>query len=125
MSDEHHYAPGDPIEERVKIKTGILWAGLIGLVTLIIVSMGLMRAFQLALADGVAIVHPSDKFEQQNRINRSAPLDYNQRASRKIYDDKQAHILDGYGWIDQKQNLAHIPVSRAMELIVSKYGKTE
>ena len=125
MSDEHHFAPGDPIDERVKIKTGFLWAGLIGLTTLIVVSMGLMRAFQLALEEGHTIVNPVDSSPQDNRIRRSALLDSNQRATREAYDLKQAKILESYEWIDQKEGLARIPVSRAIDLVVAKYGKTE
>lgn len=116
---------GEPIQERVLLKSGPLWASGIGLATLIIVAMGLMRAFQLALNHGQPIVTANEAQEQLSLIKRMAPLDANQRAARVKYDDEQQRLLNEYSWIDQKQHLARIPIQRAMSLTVQKYGKAE
>lgn len=50
--------------------------------------------------------------------------------ARKVYDAPyedlqqleadQLETLNSYGWIDQQQQTAHIPIGRAMELIVEE-----
>ncbi|WP_437224126.1 hypothetical protein SH661x_003497 [Planctomicrobium sp. SH661] len=125
MSEHPPQVPGEPIEDRMLVKTGVLWASAIGLATLVVVSLGLMRAFQLAMSTGAPTVHPIDAQEQLSLISRMAPLDPNQREQRKKYEIEQAALLNNYSWVDQKQNIARIPVDRAMALIVQQYGKAE
>jgi hypothetical protein len=35
----------------------------------------------------------------------------------------QVKSLNSYGWVDQKQNLVHIPISRAMEMVVKEQAR--
>lgn len=125
MSEHPQHIPGETAQERMTIKSGVFWASGIALVTLIVVSMGLMRAFQLALNNGAAPVHPNAAQEQLSLIRRMAPLDPNQRAERIKYEQQQAALLDNFSWMDQKQHLARIPIDRAMSIIVQQYGKAE
>jgi len=119
------YPEGQASHERVMVKTGSIWAAAIGLATLIVVSLGLMRAFQLALNNGRPLVHPNRAEQQLSLIKRMAPLDPNQRLQRDRYEKEQKYLLSHYSWVDQKQQLARIPIDRAMSLIVQKYGKAE
>jgi len=125
MSEHPQHLQGEAAHERVMVKTGALWAAAIGLATLIVVSLGLMRAFQLALSHGEPESNPKLVEQQLSLIKRMAPLDPDQRAQRTKYDQEQQALLTQYHWVDQKQQLARIPIDRAMSLIVQQYGKTE
>ncbi len=128
--DEHtQFAPGyqhQSIEERVVIKWAPIWASVIGLVTLIVVALGLVRAFELALAGDdnrsiTAAWMPAD-FQQ---APGTAPLNPAQVAQKEIYEEHQQHLLTTYGWANQEKKLARIPLDRAKALIVEKYGQTQ
>jgi len=126
--ESHAHEPlpqGQTAHERVMVKTGGIWAATIGLITLIVVAMGLMRALQLALNNGRPRIHPNQAEQQLSLIKRMAPLDPNQRTHRMKYEEEQETLLNHYSWVDQKQQLARIPIDRAMALIVQKYGKAE
>jgi hypothetical protein len=125
--DDHGPAPGEeiPIEDRVLIKPGYVYAGLIGLATMIVVSMGLMRAFDLALTDGAKRINALETEKQVSMIKRAAPLDPNQQAQRRKYDHEQAVLLSSYAWINKKDDVARIPIQRAMEIVVKEYGQAK
>jgi hypothetical protein len=36
--------------------------------------------------------------------------------------EQQAKQLNSYGWVDQKAGIVRLPIERAMELTVEKYG---
>lgn len=40
------------------------------------------------------------------------------RAVREELDAKAAERLEGYGWIDKEKGIVHIPVERAIELML-------
>jgi hypothetical protein len=124
---DHGPAPGQeiPIEDRVFIKSRYVFAGLIGLGTMIVVSMGLMRAFDLALTDGATRINALETEKQISMIKRAAPLDPDQQAQRRKYDHEQAELLSSYAWINKKDDVARIPIQRAMEIVVKKYGQAE
>ncbi|WP_437192766.1 hypothetical protein [Planctomicrobium sp. SH527] len=123
--DEHVPVPeGYPVQscdERVFVRMGSIWAGLIGLTTLIVVSMGLVRAFDLALSKDRPNVERrsvKDGFEQPAGV---AVLSPDQVAIRKQYEEKQNVLLTTYGWQDEKHSVARLPIARAMSLVVKKY----
>jgi hypothetical protein len=35
-------------------------------------------------------------------------------------DAQQRAVLDGYGWVDRDQRIVHIPIQRAIDLVVSE-----
>lgn len=126
--DEHtEFAPGyhhQTLEERVVIKWAPIWASAIGLVTLIVVSLGLVRAFELALAgNDNRSIHAGWMPEDFQQAPGTAPLNPAQVASREIYNDQQKELLSTYGWANQEKKLARIPLDRAKALIVEKYGQ--
>jgi hypothetical protein len=51
----------------------------------------------------------------------AAPLDSRQQAQRAEYEAEQRRLLSTYGWIDEEQRIARIPIDRAIELLPEKY----
>jgi hypothetical protein len=45
----------------------------------------------------------------------SAPV-----SARKQFFENEKEIIESYGWVDQKQGVARIPVARAMELVAER-----
>ncbi|SFI58936.1 hypothetical protein [Planctomicrobium piriforme] len=111
--------------DRVLLKTGPLWASLIGLVTLIVFSMGLMRAFQLALTPDRPLVQPKDINPDFQLPAGIAPLNPEQVSQRESYLARQKQLLSEYGWVSEKQKVARIPIDLAMSLVAKKYEKKE
>lgn len=116
--------PNQKIQDRVVVKWAPLSASAIGLVTMIVVSLGLVRAFELVLqSDGRPAIHANavqEGFEQPSGV---APLDPAQVPVKKAYLEEQHKLLTSYGWVDQEKKLARIPIDRAKALVVEKYGK--
>jgi hypothetical protein len=110
-------------DERLFLQTRSIWAAGLGLAVLVAASLGLMRAFVVMLGNGGAQVQPVDVTQETYPPSKFAPLSAIQHASRDDYDKQQRGLLGSYGWIDQQQHLAHIPIERAMQLTVQKYGK--
>ena len=61
-------------------------------------------------------VVPSDEYKKfpEPRLERNERLEINQ------FLLQQEEVLDSYGWVDQKGGVVHIPIQRAMELIVQR-----
>jgi len=116
--------PVQKIQERVLIRWGPIWASAIGLVTVIVVSLGLVRAFQLALEgdkkDPVTAKYVDPNYEQ---APGTAPMYPAQVALKTLYLEKQNQILSSYGWVNQEEKIARIPIDQAKALVVKKYGK--
>lgn len=47
-------------------------------------------------------------------------LQANPRAELEAYQAAQRELLSTYGWIDPEQELVHIPIERAMQLVVER-----
>ena len=43
----------------------------------------------------------------------------------KHLDADQRGVLNSYGWVDQKEQIVHIPIHRAMELVVEESQTAE
>jgi hypothetical protein len=67
-----------------------------------------------------AIDVPGDKLPPDQAWNATpeARLDYLQELRAK--HEKQ---LSSYAWIDRKKGIVQLPIERAMELVVQKYGQ--
>ncbi|MGO8985886.1 MAG: hypothetical protein ACLPHI_05885 [Terriglobales bacterium] len=50
--------------------------------------------------------------------NGAPMLETNERGQFKDFLIRQEEQLNSYGWVDQKDGVAHIPIERAMDLIV-------
>ncbi len=127
--DEHVPVPdGYPVQssdDRVFVRMGPVWAGLIGLTTLIVVSMGLVRAFDLALSKDRPVVERRSVKEGFQQPAGVALLNPDQVAIRKAYEEKQNGLLTTYAWLDEKHSVARLPIARAMSLLVKKYESSK
>jgi len=52
--------------------------------------------------------------------NGAPMLETDERGQFKDFLIRQEDQLNSYGWVDQKDGVAHIPIERAMELIVQR-----
>lgn len=127
--DEHVPVPdGYPVQssdDRVFVRMGPVWAGLIGLTTLIVVSMGLVRAFDLALSKDRPVVERRSVKEGFQQPAGVALLNPDQVVIRKAYEEKQNGLLTTYAWLDEKHSVARLPIARAMSLLVKKYESSK
>lgn len=58
--------------------------------------------------------------EQRFKDNGVPMLEVNERGQFRDFLMKQESQLNSYGWVDEKSGVAHIPIERAMELIVQR-----
>ncbi|WP_437201411.1 hypothetical protein [Planctomicrobium sp. SH664] len=97
---------------------------LASLLALVTVSLGLMWGFEQLLKPVLAHKQPVELRTSPSRP-ALAPLDPFQQQQRKAYEEAQRKLLTSYGWIDEKQKIAHIPIEQAMKEIVEQYGKSK
>jgi hypothetical protein len=93
-----------------------------GLGILIIVSFIVMGVFMGVSGVGVGQTGntlPEDTVTQL-QVPPSPRLEQNPRGDTgKIIEDANKQ-LEGYGWVDQQAGTAHIPIDRAMELLLER-----
>jgi len=58
--------------------------------------------------------------EQRFKDNGVPMLEVNERGQFRDFLMKQENQLNSYGWVDEKAGVAHIPIERAMELMVQR-----
>jgi hypothetical protein len=61
-----------------------------------------------------------DSVAQSFKNNGAPMLEINERGQLRDFLTKQEDQLNSYGWIDEKDGVAHIPIERAMELMVER-----
>lgn len=61
-----------------------------------------------------------DSVSQTFKENGTPMLEYDERGQFKDFLLKQEDQLNSYGWVDQQAGVAHIPIDRAMDLIVQR-----
>lgn len=61
-----------------------------------------------------------DYMDKQFKDNGAPMLEINERGQFRDYLMNQENQLNSYGWVDEKAGVAHIPIERAMELMVQR-----
>jgi hypothetical protein len=61
-----------------------------------------------------------DYVDQRFKENGAPMLETNERGQFRDFLMNQEKELNSYGWVDEKAGVAHIPIERAMELIVQR-----
>jgi len=61
-----------------------------------------------------------DSVSQTFKENGAPMLEYDERGQFKDFLLKQEDQLNSYGWVDQQAGVAHIPIDRAMDLLVQQ-----
>ena len=140
MSDEmtNHGHPGHETEfEHEDLGTRGIFAFMIGLVVsgvviyFIIVGMysfldryersQMVTASPLVTPpDGMSRVMTQDEVDKLFKENGAPMLETNERGQFRDFLMDQEGQLNSYGWVDEKAGVAHIPIERAMELMVQR-----
>jgi len=128
MSDHEDVAfppgyPQQPVQQRVHFKWTPVFASCIGLIALIVVSLGLVRAFELALMNKDQKTISAIEQPGYEKPVGAAQLNPAQVPVKEAYFARQKELLSSYGWVDREKNIVRIPIDRAKSLIVEKYGK--
>jgi len=61
-----------------------------------------------------------DYMDKQFKENGAPMLETNERGQFRDFLVNQENQLNSYGWVDEKADVAHIPIERAMELTVQR-----
>ncbi len=117
---ELHDPSETPLHEPVQVSSRMIITSALVLGLLIAGTLGLMFGLR-------AILLPTEKLNPENpgtaidQPQSTPALNPHQWQQRIIYQNEQSELLHSYGWVDEKQNLAHIPIEQAMTLTVQKY----
>lgn len=68
----------------------------------------------------MARVVTQEYMEQRFKDNGVPMLEVNERGQFRDFLMKQENQLNSYGWVDEEAGVAHIPIERAMQLIVQR-----
>ena len=68
----------------------------------------------------IARIVTQDEMTNTFKDNGAPMLETNERGQFRDFLLNQENQLNSYGWVDEKAGVAHIPIERAMELIVQK-----
>jgi len=140
MSDEmmNHGQPGpEPGFEREDLSTRGAFAFMIGLaivgvaIYFIIAHMysfldnyersRMATASPLVTSKGaMSRVVTQDYMDKQFKENGAPMLETNERGQFKDFLINQEDQLNSYGWVDKDAGVAHIPIQRAMDLVVQQ-----
>ena len=140
MSDEmmNHGHPGHEVEfEHEDLRTRGVFAFLIGLavvgVVIYFIIVGMYSFLdkyersQMSTASplvtskaAMSRVVTQEDMDKAFRDNGAPMLETNERTQLRDFLMNQEDQLNSYGWVDQKSGIAHIPIERAMELIVQQ-----
>jgi hypothetical protein len=133
MADAHgkHVAPDPPdppdppdttIGDR-DIQYGAVYKFAVGLIVVIIVSMGLMWAASIYLKKQGIQSDPAPSPLAEANEKRLPPEPRLEKAPPKDLAELRARedeILSGYAWVNKEQGLARIPVARALDIVAEK-----
>lgn len=88
--------------------------GLLGLIAVVL--LGLATGLQLLLPDTGLV----DAQTEWNRAESSPGVMPNQAYARRAYQTRWNERLQSYGWQDDQHSIAHVPIDRAMEMMVDQ-----
>lgn len=99
----------------------LLWVA--ALVALISTAAGLMYVLLLTLRSERPQAEPLSDVKRVESVR--APLDPSQVSSRHAYEQQQHELLTGYGWVDAQEQIARIPIKRAIQLYEQQQGSEQ
>jgi hypothetical protein len=94
----------------------------VGLFLTVLVSLIAMRAMFNYFVEHQGLGPPASPFENTRklppedlpRLQVAPPQDLNH------YEDSQQEMLNGYGWVDAQAGVVHIPIEKAMDLLIER-----
>ena len=108
-----------PYETRDANTGSLVRFGGVLVVTLVVawtVSLWVLDYFKSAYPPGP----PATPFEQARAVPPLPQLQVHPVADLQQYREDQAKALDSYGWVDRSRGTVHIPIERAMDLLLQR-----
>ncbi len=111
----------NPTDHSQPSSKGLLWFG-ISLFLAIIIIQAVLASVYFAFRGAYRRQYSGSLAELQSlRNGPPAPrLQTDPPADLRQYLDREERLLKSYGWVDEKADIARIPIERAMELLVGK-----
>lgn len=124
MATEHgapQGAQGERYERRDANIPALLKIALAMFVTIVVAMVSMYGIFQY-FAKSQQLGPPASPFESEDvRVLPPQPrLQVQPKVDLKTYCQSQSKELNSYGWVDEHNGVVHVPVERAMELILSR-----
>jgi hypothetical protein len=111
--------PEDGYEKRDASIRGLLLFGL-GLAVVIVITFFAMKWTLDFLSAKSPMGPPAAPFENARVVPPSPQLQVNGHKDLRTYCQEQLSELDSYGWVDQQAGVVHIPIDRAMDLLLQQ-----
>jgi hypothetical protein len=84
-------------------------------------SVAILREKQKEMNPSGRVTLPAELGQEEIGIVDQVPFDLNHWVHK--YKQEQEQRLDSYGWVDRKAGTIHVPIDRAMELLVQEQKK--
>jgi hypothetical protein len=98
----------------------IIWLGVAVMVGVLVVQVLLWLLLSGLNASATRSDAPVSPLTADTNPPPGPRLQSNPREDYKEYRRKQEAVLGSYGWIDRQQGVVHIPIARAMDLILEQ-----
>jgi len=128
MTNHSETAAGTPSERgheptALSERIALIWGGaLAGLILFaLLLTWGLWQWMSAGDPREVAPIEATPPVVE-SLLTGQPPLNPNQPATRREYEQQQQAKLTHYGWVDRQSEIARIPIERAMEIIVEREG---
>jgi hypothetical protein len=105
------------------VRYGSVYGAAVGVVVLVLVSFGLMWGMLQALVWREDVMSPPASPLAASFGRREPPeprLQVDPVGDLSALRAREAAQLGGYGWVDRQAGVVHIPIDRAMELLVAR-----
>jgi hypothetical protein len=84
-------------------------------------SVSILHGKQQEMNPSGRVALPAELGQEEIGIVDQVPFDLNRWVHK--YKQEQDQRLDSYGWVDRKAGTIHVPIDRAMELLVQEQKK--
>ncbi|HEY4262306.1 MAG TPA: hypothetical protein VGM98_19250 [Schlesneria sp.] len=99
--------------------------GLCGLSLFAVIALAILVSGELRRWVSVRMSAPATAVQPISRSTDIATLNPQQQKTRSRYEAEQREKLSTYGWVDQAKGKVHIPIDRAMSILVQKNRRDE
>src|SRR5579863_162523 len=110
---------GNGYEKRDANVRGLLLFGL-GLAVVMVITFLAMKWTLEFLSAKSPLGPPAAPFANARRLPPSPRLQAYPHVDLSAYCEQQLSALNSYGWVDQQSGVVHIPIDRAMDLVLKQ-----
>ena len=121
-NENHNAGPHEPHHEVSDVWARPILLFAIGLAILIIATLISMKSLFTFLEEEANRSDPelTRVAAQRPQLPPLPRLETAPVSTRKQFFDNEKELIESYGWVDQKQGVARIPIRRAMELLAER-----